>query len=189
MYGCVYDFLTIFRRNLLIHWHIYILFSSNKNIFFWFSWIFFCVHYDWISRMNDIIDTLCYQNNKGNNEWNSEKNSEKKKRKKKRERHIHINSFVTHTRWWEKKMQRESYLSSLLFYTQTHIHNFVSISIFFYSFVSIHEREKQTATYKCICVLRRIVLFCHSESGSMYLRVKRTHTHTHTHTRKKKIII
>jgi len=99
--------------------------SKTTKIFFFliFMKIFFCAHYDWISRIKYIIGTLCYQNNKGNNKWNSEKN---RKRKEHRERHIHINSFVTHTRWWEKKMQKENHIFSLFWFT--HRHTYIGLS-------------------------------------------------------------
>jgi len=67
------------------------------------------------------------------------KRKEKKKERKKRGTFTLIHLLYTHG-GEKKKMQRESYFFSLLVYTQTHIHSFVLISIFFfYSFASIYE--------------------------------------------------
>jgi hypothetical protein len=107
------------------------------------------------------------------------------------------------------------FLSFFLVYTQTHthIHNFVLIQFFFYSVASIHERKKEKIhifrinMYMCI---KKNIVFCHSESGSMYLWVKRnekkerllfsfytqkdmnkkemwTHTHTHSYVCKREL--
>jgi hypothetical protein len=59
----------------------------------------------WLSEMTNLIEALCYQNNKGNND-----DDQMRRRRRKPTRHIHRNSFARHkhAHTKEKKICRES---------------------------------------------------------------------------------
>ena len=63
----------------------------------------------WLSEMMNLIETLCYQNNKGNND-DDQMRRRRRRRRRKPTRHIHRNSFArhkhVHTKEKRKDMQR-----------------------------------------------------------------------------------